>query len=136
MLRLRPQRCDFVKKRDDTVLRLVWGGNIGMNHVGNKDASCRRWFFTLNGHECSTPGTIEAVFSTNDKDDYNLRQTYGRLMTWLLSLCSFSPVIIVAYKMQCVDTLYQNGVVAFVVPTRVTRILVYPLSCGYGRNRR
>ncbi|KAI0224511.1 hypothetical protein LSAT2_024481, partial [Lamellibrachia satsuma] len=51
--------CDFVKKRDDTVLRVVWNGNLGLIHTGPKGASCRRWFFTINGKECSEPRTID-----------------------------------------------------------------------------
>ncbi|KAI0226053.1 hypothetical protein LSAT2_023251 [Lamellibrachia satsuma] len=44
--------CEFVKKRDDTVLRVVFNGDLRLIHKGNKYASCRRWFFTINGQEC------------------------------------------------------------------------------------
>ncbi|KAI0219781.1 hypothetical protein LSAT2_028689 [Lamellibrachia satsuma] len=46
------ESCDFVKKRDDTVLRVVWNG-------GSKVDSMRRWFFTINGEECKEPRTID-----------------------------------------------------------------------------
>ncbi|KAK2172589.1 hypothetical protein NP493_941g02039 [Ridgeia piscesae] len=41
--------CEFIKRRDDTVLRVVWNGDFRLIHSGPKSGSCRRWFFTING---------------------------------------------------------------------------------------
>ncbi|KAI0234584.1 hypothetical protein LSAT2_015185 [Lamellibrachia satsuma] len=57
--------CEFVKKRDDTVLRVVWNGDLRLIHSGSKGGSCRRWFFLINGKECSEPKTIEARLYIN-----------------------------------------------------------------------
>ncbi|KAI0226052.1 hypothetical protein LSAT2_023250 [Lamellibrachia satsuma] len=51
--------CDFVKKRDDTVLRVVWNGDLRLRNTGPKGSSYRRWFFTINGKECKDPRTID-----------------------------------------------------------------------------
>ncbi|KAI0239526.1 hypothetical protein LSAT2_009740 [Lamellibrachia satsuma] len=56
---VRDPSCEFVKKRDDTVLRVVWNGDLRLMHTGPKQGSCRRWFFTINGGECSEPKTID-----------------------------------------------------------------------------
>ncbi|KAI0231013.1 hypothetical protein LSAT2_018617, partial [Lamellibrachia satsuma] len=55
------QSCAFVKKRGDSVLRLVWNGDLRLINGGPKPSSCRRWFFTINGLECSEPKTIDTV---------------------------------------------------------------------------
>ncbi|KAK2166998.1 hypothetical protein NP493_1290g02018 [Ridgeia piscesae] len=68
--------CDFVKKRDDTVLRVVWNGNLRLIHTGPKHASVRRWFFTINGKECSDPSTIDAQLYVRDSDSDNHRPAY------------------------------------------------------------
>lgn len=49
--------CGLVKKMEETVLRVVWNGALRLRH--GSGASCRRWFFTLNGNECSEPQTID-----------------------------------------------------------------------------
>ncbi|KAK2174692.1 hypothetical protein NP493_783g00000 [Ridgeia piscesae] len=57
--------CDFVKQRDDTVLHVAWNGDLRLIHTGSRSASCRRWFFTLNGSECSDPYTIDTQLNNN-----------------------------------------------------------------------
>ena len=47
----------FVKKRDDTYLRVFFGGTL---RIYNCNACCKRWFFTFNGAECSDH--IEGVY--------------------------------------------------------------------------
>ena len=47
------QECSFNKQRDDTWLRLTWNGNM---RVTNCEFCCMRWYFTINGDECSEPG--------------------------------------------------------------------------------
>ena len=52
------KECIFKKTSDTTGLRVFWNGNLrlsGCHHC------CRRWYFTLNGTECSTPGAIDGV---------------------------------------------------------------------------
>ena len=52
------KECIFKKTSDTTGLRVFWNGNLrlsGCHHC------CRRWYFTLNGAECSTPGAIDGV---------------------------------------------------------------------------
>ncbi|KAI0241976.1 hypothetical protein LSAT2_015448 [Lamellibrachia satsuma] len=68
--------CEFVKKRDDTVLRVVWNGDLRLLHNGNKYASCRRWFFTINGQECSNPRTIDTQLHTHIKGSNMHRPAY------------------------------------------------------------
>ena len=49
--------CIFVKKQDDTYLRVFFAGNL---RIYNCDACCKRWFFTFNGAECHV--RIEGVY--------------------------------------------------------------------------
>ena len=74
---LSSQSCDFVKKRDDTVLRVVWNGDLRLMDKGPKFASVRRWFFTINGTECSDPRTIDTQLYVLDSDSNNHRPAYG-----------------------------------------------------------
>ncbi|KAI0229691.1 hypothetical protein LSAT2_019847 [Lamellibrachia satsuma] len=67
--------CNFVKQRDDTVLRVAWNGGLRLIHVGPKHASCRRWYFTLNGNECGDPKPIDAQLHNNVKNS-NLFHPY------------------------------------------------------------
>ncbi|KAI0214612.1 hypothetical protein LSAT2_000257 [Lamellibrachia satsuma] len=53
--------CAFEKAHDNTVLRVVWNGDVRMLHTGSKSGSCRRWYFTLNGSECSQPDKIDML---------------------------------------------------------------------------
>jgi len=52
------KECPFTKKKDDTVLRVVYQGNFRVIGCGN---CCKRWFITFNGAECSGPLPIDAV---------------------------------------------------------------------------
>ncbi|KAK2139089.1 hypothetical protein NP493_6716g00002 [Ridgeia piscesae] len=76
VLLLSSQACDFVKKRDDTVLRVVWNGDLRLIHTGPKGGSARRWFFTINGKECSDPRTIDTQLHVSDSDSNNHRPAY------------------------------------------------------------
>ena len=77
MVFLSSQSCDFVKKRNDTVLRVVWNGDIRLLHTGPKDSSARRWFFTINEKECSDPRTIDTQLLVNDLNSDSHRPAYG-----------------------------------------------------------
>ena len=52
------QNCDFIKKHTDTALHVYFASNL---RVYNCDRCCNRWYFTFNGAECSSPGTIEGA---------------------------------------------------------------------------
>ena len=52
------KECIFKKASDTTGLRVFWSGNL---RLYNCHACCRRWYFTFNGAECSTPGAIDGV---------------------------------------------------------------------------
>ena len=52
------QDCVFEKRSDSTSLRVYWSGQL---RIYNCDACCRRWYFTFNGAECSTPAAIDAT---------------------------------------------------------------------------
>ncbi|XP_046861181.1 collagen triple helix repeat-containing protein 1-like [Xenia sp. Carnegie-2017] len=48
--------CSFFKKCNNTYLRVFYGGNL---RISDCDYCCKRWYFKLNGKECSP--TIEGV---------------------------------------------------------------------------
>ena len=52
------QECLFIKKSAKTALRVFWNGNL---RLGNCHDCCRRWYFTLNGAECSAPAAIDGI---------------------------------------------------------------------------
>ncbi|KAK2161138.1 hypothetical protein NP493_1601g00021 [Ridgeia piscesae] len=68
--------CDFFKKREDTVLRVVWNGDIRLVDTGPKAGSARRWFFTINGKECSDPSTIDTQLYIRDSNSNTHRPAY------------------------------------------------------------
>ena len=51
------QECTFNKLMSDTSLKVSFHGNMRVR--GN--AKCNRWYFKINGSECSRPATIEAL---------------------------------------------------------------------------
>ena len=52
------KECIFKKASDTTGLRVFWSGNLRLYNCHN---CCRRWYFTFNGAECSTPGAIDGI---------------------------------------------------------------------------
>ena len=74
---LSPQSCEFVKKRNGTVLRVVWNGDLCLMSSALHTVSCRRWFFTINGKECSHPRTIDTQLYVNDDKGNWHRPAYG-----------------------------------------------------------
>jgi len=62
--------CSFTKKKDNTVLRVVFQGNI---HLGGCGSCCKRWFITFNSAECSGPLPIDVVIWIRNKDQDNHR---------------------------------------------------------------
>ncbi|KAK2167000.1 hypothetical protein NP493_1290g02052 [Ridgeia piscesae] len=65
-----------LRNRDDTVLRVVWNGDIRLKDTGPKYASARRWFFTINGKECRDPRTIDTQLHVSDSTSDNHRPAY------------------------------------------------------------
>ena len=51
------QECTFNKLTSDTSLKVSFHGNMRVR--GNY--KCNRWYFKINGNECSRPATIEAL---------------------------------------------------------------------------
>ena len=51
------QECTFNKLTSDTSFKVSFQGNLRVS--GN--AKCNRWYFKINGNECSRPATIEAL---------------------------------------------------------------------------
>ncbi|KAI0214613.1 hypothetical protein LSAT2_000258 [Lamellibrachia satsuma] len=68
--------CAFVKTQDGTVLRVVWNGNLRLTHTGSKPGSCRRWYFTLNGDECSQPDKIDMQLYALVNNPNSFRPSY------------------------------------------------------------
>ena len=48
-----------MKNYTDTALHVYFAGNL---RIHNCDQCCSRWYFTFNGAECSSPGSIDGVF--------------------------------------------------------------------------
>ena len=63
------QNCDFVKKYPDTALYVYYAGNL---RIYGCDRCCSRWYFTFNGAECSSPGTIDGAFYMRTGRNHNL----------------------------------------------------------------
>ncbi|XP_031550809.1 collagen triple helix repeat-containing protein 1-like [Actinia tenebrosa] len=50
--------CVFQKKYTDSILHVYWNGNL---RICNCNDCCKRWFFTFNGTECTTPRAIDGI---------------------------------------------------------------------------
>ena len=73
------KECIFKKASDTTGLRVFWSGNL---RLADCHACCRRWYFTLNRAECSTPGAIDGIVymvhgNGGKKDLYRPRHIEG-----------------------------------------------------------
>ncbi|CAH3021722.1 unnamed protein product, partial [Porites evermanni] len=51
--------CQFMKNFTETALHVYFDGNL---RIYNCDSCCSRWYFTFNGAECSSPGSIDGAF--------------------------------------------------------------------------
>eukprot|EP00118_Oscarella_pearsei_P015510 m.140383 g.140383 ORF g.140383 m.140383 type:complete len:785 (+) comp38301_c0_seq2:61-2415(+) len=51
-----------VKKNNDSALRISWIGDLRIACGG----CCKRWFFTIDGHECRHPNSIDTVIRQNN----------------------------------------------------------------------
>ena len=52
------KECNFKKTSNITGLRVFWSGSL---RLASCHHCCRRWYFTFNGAECSTPAPIDGV---------------------------------------------------------------------------
>ncbi|XP_066264061.1 collagen triple helix repeat-containing protein 1-like [Branchiostoma lanceolatum] len=68
--------CPFIKLSSTSALRLTWNGDIG---VKTTSTTCKRWFFTLNGTECSDPDPIDGIIQTDDEKDIHRVSTIDGL---------------------------------------------------------
>ena len=58
-----------MKNSDDTGLRVFFNGVTG---IANCNKCCKRWYFTFNGAECSSPLTIDGVvYMQRGKEPFN-----------------------------------------------------------------
>ena len=67
--------CQFEKKSSETSLRLTYAGDIRVLTSSGKSV-CSRWFVTVNGRECASPGSIDAVIHSNTKSLNTHRPAY------------------------------------------------------------
>jgi len=63
------QNCEFMKNFTDTALHVYFAGNL---RVYGCDDCCSRWYFTFNGAECSSPGSIDGAFYMRIGKNHNL----------------------------------------------------------------
>ena len=73
------KECIFKKASATTGLRVFWSGTL---RLANCHGCCRRWYFTFNGAECSTPAPIDGVVymrygSSWKKDLHRVRHIEG-----------------------------------------------------------
>ena len=60
-----------MKNFTDTALHVYFSGNLRIN---NCDRCCSRWYFTINGAECSSPGSISGEFYMQTGKNHNLHR--------------------------------------------------------------
>lgn len=65
------KECNFVKTKQVTGLRVAYYGDL--RAIGKSAGVCSRWYFTINGAECSSPGSIAVQILSNDENDNHHR---------------------------------------------------------------
>ncbi|XP_062513735.1 uncharacterized protein LOC134189474 [Corticium candelabrum] len=60
----------FTKEQNETSLRVTWNGNLRLYGC---TSCCRRWYFTIDGVECSAPQRIEGI--VYQSNNINLHKT-------------------------------------------------------------
>jgi len=63
--------CDFMKNYTDTALHVYFAGNL---RIYNCNGCCSRWYFTFNGAECSSPGSVDGSFYMSKGIGHNLHR--------------------------------------------------------------
>ncbi|XP_035693944.1 collagen triple helix repeat-containing protein 1-like [Branchiostoma floridae] len=67
--------CQFNKASSTTALRLTWNGELRYHGFGS--SACLRWFFTINGEECSNPAPIDGIAYTYGFDIHRVSTIDG-----------------------------------------------------------
>ncbi|KAL9975812.1 hypothetical protein ACROYT_G013017 [Oculina patagonica] len=65
------QNCEFMKNFTDTALHVYFAGNL---RIEGCDNCCSRWYFTFNGAECSSPGSIDGAFYMRTGKNHDLHR--------------------------------------------------------------
>ena len=101
------QSCAFQKQSDNTVLRVVWNGNLKVSGA----SACRRWYFTINDVECQTPATVDAQLHARDGDDIDIRPAFRKHPNYIskyhyvgiiyLEIYRFTPTRISTIRSSC-----------------------------------
>ena len=60
-----------MKNFTDTALHVYFAGNL---RIHGCDVCCSRWYFTFNGAECSSPGSIDGAFYMQTGKNHNLHR--------------------------------------------------------------
>ena len=71
------QECVFTKNFSDTSLLVSWTGTL---RVYRCTTCCKRWYFTLNGAECSGPLPIDGIVylgAAGSQDPHRVRHIEG-----------------------------------------------------------
>ena len=58
-----------MKNFTDTALHVYFAGNL---RIYGCDVCCSRWYFTFNGTECSSPGSIDGAFYMANGKNHDL----------------------------------------------------------------
>ena len=58
-----------MKNFTDTALHVYFAGNLRIAYC---DDCCSRWYFTFNGAECSSPGSIDGAFYMRTGKNHHL----------------------------------------------------------------
>ncbi|XP_031559259.1 collagen alpha-3(IV) chain-like [Actinia tenebrosa] len=69
------KECVFSKRDQQNSLHVVYEGTL---EVGLCTRCCKRWYFTFNERECSSPAVIDAFMSGGISKDYP-HHSYGRI---------------------------------------------------------
>ena len=63
------QNCDIIKNYTESALHVYFAGDL---RIARCDGCSSRWYFTVNGAECSSPGFIEGAFYMQTGKYHNL----------------------------------------------------------------
>lgn len=82
------KECIFTKKDPNSVLRVVYEGNL---QIGLCQDCCKRWYFIFDDAECNNPGPIDAIVSGGLSRDYPF-YSYGRIEGFCERRFSSGPI--------------------------------------------
>ena len=64
--------CGITKKSATSTLKITFNGNL---RITGCTQCCARWFVTIDGYECSSPGPIEGVVYSVNGSDVNIHRS-------------------------------------------------------------